>query len=75
MCLYEPPTVVCFTIFLSPLSLPLPSQPSLVALALLVLEIHEEHNGDHVHKLLEAVQSLQQLLSVSDQGPLSVTGY
>ncbi|XP_046878116.1 cyclin-G1 [Hypomesus transpacificus] len=41
-------------------------KPSLVALALLVLEIHEEHNGDHVHKLLEAVQSLQQLLSVRD---------
>ncbi|XP_067103248.1 cyclin-G1 isoform X1 [Osmerus mordax] len=41
-------------------------KPSLLALALLVLEIHEEHDSDHVHKLVDAVQSLQQLLSVRD---------
>jgi len=41
-------------------------KPSLLALALLALEIQEEHDHQHVNKLAQALQSLQQLMNVRD---------
>jgi len=41
-------------------------KPSLLALALLALEIQEEHDHQDVNKLAQALKSLQQLMSVRD---------
>uniref|UniRef100_A0A667YWZ0 Cyclin G1 n=1 Tax=Myripristis murdjan TaxID=586833 RepID=A0A667YWZ0_9TELE len=43
-----------------------PPQPSLLALALLCLEAQEQHDPEHIHKIAEALQSLQQHLNIKD---------
>ncbi|XP_056150403.1 cyclin-G1 [Lampris incognitus] len=41
-------------------------KPSLLALALLCLEVQEQHDPEHVHKISETLHSLQQHLSIRD---------
>ncbi|XP_029917273.1 cyclin-G1 [Myripristis murdjan] len=41
-------------------------KPSLLALALLCLEAQEQHDPEHIHKIAEALQSLQQHLNIKD---------
>lgn len=40
-------------------------QPSLLALALLCFEAHEQHDPEHLNKISEALSNLQQQLNVS----------
>lgn len=68
----SPPSLAPLSLHPSPpsLSTPFPSQPSLLALSLLALELQEQHDHEHVDKLLNAFQSLQQQLTVSVYCPV-----